>query len=179
MKNTLTEISGRFTILSSETLRDDLSAIEIDPGSVLPLLSWLKHHTPLVQLTHFTAVDWMEDGYFELDYLLTDPVGHTSLIVGTRIDRNDAVMESIHSLWPQAVTYEQEINEMFGISFPGSPREGVPFILEDWKDLPPMRRDFDTLEYTRKHHPFRPGREHIDPRAYVGRVFGERGYHED
>ncbi len=179
MKNTLGAIRRRFTVISSTTRRKDLEMIEVENDTILPLLSWLKHHTPLVQLTHVTAVDWIEEEQFQLSYLLTDPVGCTSLIVSTRIDRNEAEMESIHTLWPQAVTYEQEINEMFGIFFPGSPRQGVSFILEDWKDIPPMRRDFDTLEYTREHHPFRPGREHIDPRAYIGRVVGERGYHED
>jgi len=179
MKNTLEEIRRHFKVDSAHEQRKDLVMIEIESGKILPLLSFLKHHTPLVQLTHVTAVDWIEENRFQLSYLLTDPVGCTSLVVSTEIDREKAEMESIHTLWPQAVTYEQEINEMFGINFPGSPRQGVSFILEDWKDIPPMRRDFDTLEYTKQTHPFRPGREHIDPRAYVGRVFDERGYHED
>ncbi|NOZ78730.1 MAG: NADH-quinone oxidoreductase subunit C, partial [Acidobacteria bacterium] len=137
-------------------------------------------HTPYVQLTHMSAVDWIEDGELQLTYLLTDPKAHVSLMVCTRIGRGDAEAESIHVLWPQAVTYEQEINEMFGIHFPGSPRQGVPFILEGWNDIPPMRRDFDTVAYVDKHHPSRPGREHTDPRAYIGKVFGERGYlHDD
>jgi len=176
MENVREELQRRFGATGWRRQRDDLYGVVLPPDRVVPALGWLKAHTPLVQLTHLTAVDWIEDGEFQLTYLLTDPHGHRSLMVDTRIDRARAEAESIHRLWPQAVTYEQEIHEMFGIAFPGSPRQGMPFILEGWRDLPPMRRDFDTLAYVEKHHPMRPGREHTDPRTYVGKVFGERGY---
>jgi len=180
MSTIVDDIRTRFIMEWEHLQREDLDQVGVKPGTVVPLLSWLKLHSPYMQLTHLSAVDWIEDREFQLSYLLTDPVGHRSLMVCTRIDREEATMESVHAMWPQAVTYEQEINEMFGIHFPGSPRQGVPFILEGWDDIPPMRRDFDTLEYMHAHHPSRPGREHTDPRAYIGRVFGERGFlHDD
>ncbi len=176
METILTELQQRFGCTRGWRQRDDLFGADLPAAQVLPALCWLKTNTPLVQLTHLTAVDWIEDGEFQLVYLLTDPVGRRALMVNTRIDRECPTAESVHHLWPQAVTYEQEINEMFGIEFPGSPRQGVPFILEGWQEIPPMRRDFDTLAYVERHHPMRPGREHTDPRTYVGKVFGERGY---
>ncbi len=180
MKTIIDDIRARFSVEWEHEQRADLAQIGVAPGTVVPLLTWMKLHTPFVQLNHLSVVDWLEDGEFQLTYLLTDPHGHRSLMVCTRIPREEATMESVHELWPQAVTYEQEINEMFGIHFPGSPRQGVPFILEGWDDLPPMRRDFDTVAYMHAHHPSRPGREHVDPRVYVGKVFGERGYlHDD
>ncbi len=180
MMHILDEIRERFGAEWQNEQRPDLLQIGVQAKTIVPLLTWLKAHTPFVQLTHLSAVDWIEDGEFQLTYLLTDPKAHVSLMVCTRIDREQAEAESIHALWPQAVTYEQEINEMFGIHFPGSPRQGVPFILEGWNDIPPMRRDFDTVAYMNSHHPSRPGREHTDPRAYIGKVFGERGYlHDD
>ncbi len=179
MDTILDEIRERFGSLWEHRQREDLLQVGVAPGKVVPLLSWLKLHTPYVQLTHMSAVDWMEEGEFQLTYLLTDPEGHRSLMVITRIEREAATADSVWELWPQAVTYEQEINEMFGIHFPGSPRQGVPFILEGWDDIPPMRRDFDTVEYMNAHHPSRPGREHTDPRTYIGKVFGEKGYLHD
>jgi len=180
MTEILDQIRQRFGAEWQHVQRPDLLQIGVDAKKVVPLLTWLKEHTPFVQLTHLSAVDWIEEGQFQLTYLLTDPTAHVSLMVCARIDRDAAEAESVSALWPQAVTYEQEINEMFGIRFPGSPRQGVPFILEGWDDIPPMRRDFDTVAYMNTRHPPRPGRKHTDPRAYVGQVFGERGFlHDD
>jgi NADH-quinone oxidoreductase subunit C len=109
-------------------------------------------------------------------YLVTAPKLLTSLMICFRFPREGAEVESVFNLWLQAETYEQEINEMFGIHFPGSPRQGIPFILEGWNDIPPMRREFDTLAYCQRVHPDRPGRSGEDSRAYIGRAFGEKGY---
>ena len=179
MDTILDEIRTRFPVTWEHEQRPDLLQVGVEPKTTVPLLTWLKAHTPYVQLTHLSAVDWLEDGQFQLTYLLTDPNAFRSLMVITRIDREEATAESVWELWPQAVTYEQEINEMYGIHFPGSPRQGVPFILEGWDDIPPMRRDFDTVEYMNAHHPSRPGREHTDPRTYIGKVVGEKGYLHD
>lgn len=129
-----------------------------------------------VQLTLLTATDWLEEGEFEVTYILTDPSARRTVMLSTRVPRDAAELPTVSDVWPAAVTYEQELDEMFGIRFPGSPRQGVPFILEGWKDIPPMRRDFDTLKYSVEHYEDRPGRESVDTRRYVGRVSDEKGY---
>ncbi len=176
LETVLAEIKRQFHEVETRSIKADLVRVELKQDELLPLLGWLKGSTPFVQLTHITVVDWLEEGQFELIYLVTAPQLCRTLMISVRIDREKAQAESVYSLWLQAETYEQEINEMFGINFPGSPRQGVPFILEGWQDMPPMRRDFDTVAYTRKTHPERPGREHTDSRTYVGRKFGEKGY---
>lgn len=170
----LSDIDARFGILWRHKQRDDLMQIGINPGQLVQLLAWLRDGTGFVQLTHMSVVDWIEDGAFQLTYMISDPKARQMLMVCVQIDRQEARADSVAHLWPQAVTYEQELNEMYGVTFPGSPRLGVPFILEDWQDMPPMRRDFDTLAYVDKNHPMRPGRHHIDTRDYVGEVHGEK-----
>lgn len=76
-------------------------------------------------------------------------------------------MDSIHHLWAQAATYQRELKEMYGVHFPGSPRVDEEFALEGWKDVPPMRRDFDTLAYSEKTFFPRPGRKSHDPVEYM------------
>jgi NADH-quinone oxidoreductase subunit C len=169
-------LANRFGEFPFQVRRPNLVQLDVPQETLIPMLGWLKNHTPFVQLTHLTPVDWLEDEQFQLIYTISAPTLGVSLMVGIRINRKKPVAESVFPLWLQAETYEQEANEMFGIEFPGSPRQGVPFILEGWKDIPPMRRDFDTLAYCDKHHPVRPGREHQDSRVYVGRMVGEKGY---
>ena len=76
-------------------------------------------------------------------------------------------MFTIHDLWPTAATYQRELREMFGISFPESPGVMDDFILEGWQDKPPYRRDFDTLEYSEANYKQRPGRETFDPTEHM------------
>jgi NADH-quinone oxidoreductase subunit C len=83
------------------------------------------------------------------------------------IDRDNAEMTSMHTLWAQVWTYQRELREMYGINFPGSPDVDKPFILEGWEEIPPYRRDFDTKEYSEKTYFPRPGRETHDPAEYM------------
>jgi len=168
----LQERFGKFDV---RVQRADLVRIDVPRKDIIPVLSYLRSETPFVQLTHMTVVDWIEDGEFELMYLVTAPALLVSLMICFRFPR-DAEVESVFNLWLQAETYEQEINEMFGIHFPGSPRQGVPFILEGWADIPPMRREFDTVAYCERVHPERAGRVSEETRRFIGRTVGERGY---
>lgn len=174
MDELLKDIQDRFHGTGLHQQRREQWHLNVPRDQVLPLLSWLKSSTSFIQLTHYSVVDWLEDGEFEILWLVTDPVAKQMLIVSTRIERDDATMESVHHLWPQAVTYEQEINQMYGILFAGSPRQGVDFILEDWPFDPPMRRDFDTVAHVREHIPERPGRASIHTPSYIGEAVGQR-----
>jgi NADH-quinone oxidoreductase subunit C len=112
-------------------------------------------------------VDWIEDDSFQLTYLLSDRTGGRDIGVRLMLPRDNTSMESIHDLWPTAATYQRELREMFGIDFPDSPRVNEDFILEGWIDIPPYRRDFDTLQYSQETYPERPGRETNDPAEYM------------
>lgn len=174
MERIVKELDNRFGVLSSREQRPDLGAVEIAAKDVVAALEWLKRHGGYIHLTHFSVVDWIEENQFQLVYLVTDPDAHHTLMVSVRIDREAAKAETIHTLWPEAVTYEQEFNEMYGIDFPDSPRQGVEFLLEGWTAMPPMRRDFDTVKYCEETYDFRPGRHHVDPKEVRAQFQAER-----
>ena len=50
----------------------------------------------------------------------------------------------------------------------------VEFLLEGWNDMPPMRRDFDTVKYCEDTYDFRPGREHVDPKEVRAKFQAEQ-----
>lgn len=178
MQDIIDEISKRFDVLRVHEQRADLWSVWLRPEQAVPALTWMEAHTGFVTLTHMSAVDWIEEGHFQLTWLVTEP-GKRSLMVCADIDRDEATVDSVHRIWPQAVTYEQEMNEMFGISFPGSPRQGVNFCLEGWDGPPPMRRDFDTVAFVQERFFERPGRTTEDTKDYVGRRSGQKGYLHD
>ncbi len=147
-----------------------LAFVTVPRASLRDVLQFLRDREGYVHLVLLTAVDWIEDGQFQLTYLLNNRAQRRDLGVRVMIDRlatGMASMESIHELWPTAATYQRELREMFGIDFPGSPRIDEEFILEGWNDIPPYRRDFDTLKYANESYSQRPGRETHDPQAHM------------
>jgi NADH-quinone oxidoreductase subunit C len=147
--------------------------ISIAKEKIPSVLFYLKEEMAFRHLSHIAYVDWIEDGEFELVYILWSPSDKVKLFVRTRVDRENAVMDNIDMIWRQANTYEREIREMLGIQFEGlvGPEE---FILEDWDDIPPFRRDFDTEAYSKKTFWDRPGREDAqDVRETITKRSGE------
>ena len=134
------------------------------------LPSMITHLRDYGNYTHFvflTAVDRIEDNQFQLTYMLHNYLDNSDLGIRVMLDRDNPEMISTHHLWKQIATYQRELYEMFGISFPGSPDLKEPFILEGWHEMPPMRRDFDTKEYSEKTYFPRKGRKTHDPKEYM------------
>ncbi len=130
----------------------------VNKTTVPSILFYLKDEMGFKHLSHITCVDWLEEGEFELIFIVWSPVDKIKVFVRTRLDRENPVMDNIDMIWRQAHTYEREFREMFGIQFTGleAPQD---FLLEDWDGPPPMRRDFHTEDYASETFFERPGRE--------------------
>ncbi len=147
--------------------RPDLAFVDVPKDQLRALIYQLAHQDGYTHLVLLTAVDWLEDGEFQLTYLVHNRTLSRDLGLRVRLPREDASMDTVHDIWPTAATYQRELREMFGINFPESPGVMDDFILEGWQDKPPYRRDFDTLEYAEANYKHRPGRETHDPARYM------------
>jgi len=155
--------------VSSERRTD----VFVDKTQVSPILLLAKNQYGFKHLNHIACIDWLEDNLFELVYILYNHKTGITLSVHTKIDRENPEMENIDTIWDQANTYEREMREMYGIEFPGLVGE-KEFILEDWDDMPPMRRDFDTLTYAANTYFHQAGREDAkDVRTTISTRSGE------
>ena len=170
MQDLYTGLKDRFQLGEMDARRADLAFITVPAEQLRSLLIHLRDQEGFTHLVLLTAVDWIEEGKFQLTYLLSNREAACDLGVRVMLERPAeglATMESIHDLWPTAETYQRELREMFGIDFPGSPRIDEDFILEGWIDKPPYRRDFDTLQFSEENFKHRPGRETRDPAQYM------------
>ena len=79
-------------------------------------------------------------------------------MVQTMIGREDAHIDSLTHAFKQAEIMERDLHEMYGIDFPGNDNL-VELSLENWIHTPPLRREFDTLEFVNTHLTFREGRD--------------------
>jgi len=164
-------LKARFPIGELTEQRPDLAFITVPREQLRGLLLHLRDQEGFTHLVLLTAVDWIEEDRFQLTYLLHDRKGARDIGLRVMLPRQAVIegapMESIHDLWPTAATYQRELREMFGIDFPDSPGVNEDFILEGWREIPPYRRDFDTLKYSNATFAPRPGRESQDPAQYM------------
>ncbi|WP_316860165.1 NADH-quinone oxidoreductase subunit C [uncultured Cohaesibacter sp.] len=167
MKKLITRLQTRYELTDLVYQRPDLTLATIRKDKLRSLLIELRDVEAFTHLTLLTAVDWMEEDLFQLTYMMTNRSANQTLAVRVMLDRRNPVGDTIHDLWPTAETYQRELKEMFGIDFPSSPRVDEEFILEGWTDLPPYRRDFDSLAYSQQTYRDRPGRQTHDPREHM------------
>jgi NADH-quinone oxidoreductase subunit C len=170
LRDIYNRLKKQFPLGELKEQRPDLGFVTLSAEQLRSLLVRLRDGEGFTHLVLLTAVDWLEEGQFQLTYLLSNREAGCDLGVRVMIQRPAdglASMESIHDLWPTAETYQRELREMFGIDFPGSPRVDEAFILEGWIDKPPYRRDFDTVKFTEDTFRQRPGRETRDPAQYM------------
>ena len=167
MKELFTRLQERFPLGEITEQRDNLAFITVKADQLRSVLTHLRDVEGFSHLVLLTAVDWLEEEQFQLTYLVCNHGKQRDIGLRVLIRRKEPTMESTHDLWAAIATYQRELYEMFGISFPGSPRMKEEFILEGWNDLPPYRRDFDTLEYSQRTYKDRPGRSTKDPAEHM------------
>ena len=158
MLDTLLPQLAGFEILDSDQPRSNLSFLRVPKAQLFSLLGQLKQGHDFTALMTITCTDWQEEGVFRLGYLLEDTPRRRIVNVQTHIDREGEGIETCMGLWPQAEVLERELNEMFGIPIHDHPSLG-DFMLEGWAHTPPMRREFDTLQFVNETFEMRTGRE--------------------
>ncbi len=152
-------VNEKFKVIKTEEVDKFQVSFVVEKNDVHHLLTILKT-SGWKQLSYLSAIDWLEDNKFEIVYILFNWDKPVYIQVRTLVDRDNPVMDSILPIFPGAKYYEREAHEFFGIAFPGNPDYEKQLILEEWDDIPPLRKDFD-------------------PRAYSDRKFPKRVYTQD
>ncbi|MEA3356681.1 MAG: NADH-quinone oxidoreductase subunit C [Candidatus Bipolaricaulota bacterium] len=142
------DIENRFSASSVTVPRRQRIIISLPKDSLFSFIAFMKEEG-FLHLSSIICVDWIEEDEFELVYHLTSFEEGIHAMVKTRISRTEGTYQSMIPLFEHAQTYEREIHEMFGVDFIGNQRL-TPLLLTDWKEIPPMRKDFNTREYSER-----------------------------
>lgn len=164
------EIKQRFATDDVEVKRNDLYKVGIKQSRLLELIHMLRDEYDYKTLNAITCTDWIEEGHFALTYMLTTIDRKHTFMIQTMINREDAHAKTFSHEFKQAQIMERDLHEMYGIDFIGN--ENLKELsLENWVHTPPLRREFDTLEFVNNNLTFREGREdNVDTKVETKRL---------
>ena len=99
-----TRLQQHFPLGELTEQRPDLGFVTVPAAYLRPTLLHLRDREGYTHLVLLTAVDWLEDGQFQLTYLLSNRSSAQDLGLRVLLPREGASMESIHDVWPTAAT---------------------------------------------------------------------------
>lgn len=148
------DIQDRFIVCEK---KDTLFQVNSNANDIKNHIEYLTKKG-FITLTQIACSDWIEDEVFTLNYILTTQKKDINLMVKVNIPRDDFSFKTISDIFPQAQVMERDLHEMYGIKFDGNDTL-YDFALEDWEDIPPLRREFDTLKFVNDTYEFKKGRD--------------------
>ncbi|MEA2072066.1 MAG: NADH-quinone oxidoreductase subunit C [Campylobacterota bacterium] len=154
--------------------RSDLYKVNVVRERVFELINFIGANYEYKVLNAITCTDWIEDGHFALTYIITTENRKSTFMVQTEINREEAHINSLTKEFAQAEIFERDLHEMYGINFIGNTNL-KELSLENWVHTPPLRREFDTLEFVNNNLTFREGREdNMDVKKEAKRIRAEK-----
>ena len=138
-----------FSLVDAKIIDAYQVSFTLEKSDIHRALSVLKSNG-FVQLSYLSCVDWPLENEIEMIYIVMNWEKAMHIQLHARIDRENPSMDSVLPIYPGAKYYEREAHEFFGVAFPGNPDHEKQLILENWDDMPPMRKDFDPRAYSDK-----------------------------
>jgi NADH:ubiquinone oxidoreductase subunit C len=97
------------------------------------------------QVSTITGVDKIQDNRFEILYHLYWE--QNEITVRVEVDRREPIVPTMSTVMAGALTYEREIQDMFGIIVKDIPDERRLLLFDEWPEgKHPLRKDFEATE---------------------------------
>jgi len=87
-----------------------------------------------------TCVDWKT--HLTMVYHLTSTIHRHTIVVKSKLDRNDPQIETVSNIWRTAEFHERETYDLFGVRFINHPDLRRLFLTEEWNGWP-LRKDYE------------------------------------
>lgn len=87
-----------------------------------------------------TCVDWKT--HLTMVFHLTSTIHRHTLVVKSKLDRNNAEIETVAHIWQTAEFHEREVYDLFGVKFLHHPDLRRLFMTDEYIGWP-LRKDFE------------------------------------
>ncbi|HMH21956.1 MAG TPA: NADH-quinone oxidoreductase subunit C [Puia sp.] len=131
-------------LLPSATLEEgsEWTTILIDPTSWKESARLLRFTAglDLDYLFCLSCVDWKT--HFTMVYHLESTLYRHTLVVKSRLDRNNPEISTVSDIWRTAEFHEREAYDLFGVKFTDHPDLRRLFMTDEWIGWP-LRKDYE------------------------------------
>jgi NADH:ubiquinone oxidoreductase subunit C len=117
--------------------------ITIESRDWLPFANQVRNDPAL----HFdylfclTCIDWKT--HLTMVYHLSSTKFRHTLVVKSKLDRNQPEIETVSLIWRTAEFHEREVYELFGVNFLNHPDLRLLILPDGWEGKNPLRKDFE------------------------------------
>lgn len=133
-------IEGRFPGIVIRIPRERRVMVHVPPEILVDVLGFL-HDRGLTHVSTISAVDRIEEKLFEILYHLSWE--HNEITVRTEIPRENPAVPTVSLVLPGALTYEREIQDLFGIRVTDIPDSRRIVLPDEWPaGVYPLRKDY-------------------------------------
>ena len=117
--------------------------INIEPNDWLAFAQQLRNDESLFfnYLFCLTCIDRMT--HLTMVYHLSSTKYRHSIVIKSKLDRDNPEIESVSHIWRTAEFHEREVYEMFGVNFLNHPDLRLLILPDGWEGKNPMRKDFE------------------------------------
>ena len=116
--------------------------VTIEPQEWLEFAKQIRNNEDLFfdYLFCLTCVDWKT--HLGMVYHLSSTRYRHTIVVKTKLNRENAEIESITGIWRTAEFNEREVAELFGVNFLNHPDLRKLILPDDWEGFP-LRKDYE------------------------------------
>ena len=135
---------------------EDRVRINVGREDVHDVAEFIRDELNFDHVESVSGVDFPKEKEIEVVYHIgsyTDSsLSRQVIVLATRAQREDnpipgqdaTKLPTLRDIFYSVEFHEREIFEMFGVFFEGHPDNRRLLLPEDWADLPPLRKDFDS-----------------------------------
>jgi len=117
--------------------------VNVEPKDWLSFAKQLRntHDLNFDYLFCLTCVDWKT--HLTMVYHLESTEYRHTIVVKSKLDRNNPEIESVANIWRTAEFHEREVYELFGVKFLNHPDLRLLILPDGWEGKFPLRKDFE------------------------------------
>ena len=117
--------------------------ISIEPTDWLLFAQQLRTNESLYfdYLFCVTCIDWKT--HLTMVYHLSSTKFRHNIVVKSKLDKVNPVIESVSTIWSTANFHEREVYEMFGVHFNNHPDLRLLILPDGWEGKNPLLKDFE------------------------------------
>ena len=147
-KELASRITSKFPEVKTDWMKERRLKVTATVATMKDVCLFVRDELGFDHISTVSGVDWIAKNEFEVVYFvnsLSKP-GLEDFVIGVaeRVPRDNPVVPTLIEVWSGAEYDERETHEMFGINFQGHPNQGHLLLPEDWNDLPPLRKDYNS-----------------------------------